>query len=144
MQCAGRSPQTCLKPTTRLHLEIVNCRFTLTEHYACETRIGRTMSSQPLFKTTNGRRADRQPFAAAVQFRSGSRRADVKVLDISAFGARIAGVYMVRCDDQFFLKLPLIEAIPARVIWVDEFDFGCEFVRPLNAAMFEAIVRAIP
>lgn len=102
------------------------------------------MPGQPLIHTEDDRRADRQPFAAVIQFRIGSRRADVKVTDISALGARIAGVYLVHHGDQIFLKLPLIESIPARVAWVDEFEFGCEFVRPLSTVVLDAIVRAIP
>ncbi len=99
------------------------------------------MPGQPLIQNEDDRRADRQPFAAVIQFRSGSRRADVKVTDISALGARIAGVYLVRPDDQIFLKLPMIEPIPARVAWVEEFEFGCEFARPLSAAVLDAIIH---
>ena len=99
------------------------------------------MSSEELSKSINERRVRRQAFDAVVQFRNGSRRADVKVRDVSALGARVSGVYLVHEDDQFFLKLPMIESIAARVVWVEEFEFGCEFVRPLSDVVLEAIVR---
>ena len=47
------------------------------------------MASQPEFESADGRRAERKPFPAIVHFRSGNRRADVEVRDISRFGARI-------------------------------------------------------
>jgi PilZ domain len=89
------------------------------------------------------RKADRVPLSAEVQLRSGTRRAVVKVNNLSATGARIAVAQMLRTDDQIYLKLPGLEAIEARVVWVDSFEAGCEFVRPLHPATFEAVVRAI-
>ncbi len=102
------------------------------------------MPSEELAKTIGERRVNRQAFDAVVQFRSGSRRADVKVLDLSAFGARIAGVFLVREQDQFYLKLPMIESISAQVVWVSDFEFGCEFAHPLSEIMLDAIIRAQP
>lgn len=98
------------------------------------------MPSQLNSSEPAGRRVERRQYDAKVQFRAGTRRADVKVLDISRLGARIAGVFLVHVDDRFFLKLPMIEAIELRVAWVTDFEFGCEFVRPLNELVFEAIV----
>lgn len=97
-------------------------------------------SSQPKFATTGGRRADRYRFDATVQFRSGQRRAAVKVRDISRFGARIAGVYRIHDDDRLFITLPGIAPVEARVAWVSEFEFGCEFLHPLNQAIIDSIV----
>jgi hypothetical protein len=100
------------------------------------------MESVPKFASTGGRRADRVSYQASVQFRSGSRRAEVRVSDISPLGARISGVFLVRQDDRFFLKLGNLEPVEARVAWTSDFEFGCEFVRPLNEAILEAITGA--
>ena len=100
------------------------------------------MSSEPQFQSTGGRRADRFAFAGEVQFRSGSRRANVQILDISTLGARISGVFLVHENDHIFLKLPLIEPIPARVAWVQTFEFGCEFDRPISEVILAAITAA--
>lgn len=100
------------------------------------------MASEPLFKTTGGRRADRTPCRASVQFRSGTRRAAVELHDLSPFGARIGGVFRVHEDDRFFVTLPGIAPIEARVAWVQAFEFGCEFMTPLNPVIFERIAGA--
>ena len=88
------------------------------------------------------RKAERVSLAAEVQLRSGTRKALVKVHNLSTTGARIAVAQMLRADDQVYLKLPGLEPIEARVVWVDSFEAGCQFVRPLHQAMFEAVVRA--
>ena len=100
------------------------------------------MAIEPQFQTTGGRRADRYEFAAEVQFRSGSRRASVQVRDISILGARISGVFLVHENDLIYLKLPMIESIPARVVWADSFEFGCAFERPLSDLVLAAITTA--
>lgn len=100
------------------------------------------MNDMPRFKQTGGRRADRLTFAAEVQFRSGTRRASVKVSDISTLGARVSGVFLVHQGDHIFLKLPMIEPIPARIAWANSFEFGCEFDRPLSEPVLDAITAA--
>ncbi|MCZ8170995.1 MAG: PilZ domain-containing protein [Novosphingobium sp.] len=99
-----------------------------------------TPANQPKFASTGGRRADRRKFDVTVQFRAGQRRATVKVLDISCFGARVAGVYLVHENDRLFITLPGIAPVEARVAWVTEFEFGCEFVQPLNQVILDSIV----
>lgn len=99
------------------------------------------MSQQPAFKNPGGRRTDRHRFAGTVQFRSGSRRAEVQVCDISTLGARISGVFRVREGDQFYLKMEGLELISARVAWVSQLEFGCEFARPLSAVVLDMITR---
>ncbi|MFM5893736.1 MAG: PilZ domain-containing protein [Novosphingobium sp.] len=100
------------------------------------------MSGVPQFQVSGGRRVDRYAFSAEVQFRSGTRRAAVQVRDISSLGARVSGVFRVRVDDHIFLKLPIIEAIPARIAWADSFEFGCEFERPLSDPVLATITAA--
>jgi len=100
------------------------------------------MSEVPQFKVSGGRRVDRCAFEAEVQFRSGTRRANVHVRDISALGARVSGVFLVQEGDHIYLKLPMIEAIPARVAWTDSFEFGCEFDRAINESVLTAITTS--
>ncbi len=88
------------------------------------------------------RQADRVPVSGEVQFRSGARRTLVKINNLSVGGARIAVAHLLREGEQIYLKLPGLEAIEARVIWVNSFEAGCQFARPLHPAMFEAVVRA--
>jgi PilZ domain len=100
------------------------------------------MASQPQSQTSSGRRASRRPFDASVQFRAGTRRAQVQVRNISQLGARIAGVFLVRQDEHFWIKLPNLEPVEARVVWVEDFEFGCEFARPLNEVVLERILSS--
>jgi len=100
------------------------------------------MSGVPQFQVSGGRRVDRYAFSAEVQFRSGTRRAAVQVRDISTLGARVSGVFRVREEDQIYIKLPMIEAIPARIAWANSFEFGCEFERPLSEPVLAAITAA--
>ena len=99
------------------------------------------MASEPHFRNTGGRRSERLSYSAEVQFRSGTRRANVQLRDISKLGARISGVFVVREDDCFFVKLQGMESIEARVVWVEEFEFGCEFIRPLNEQVLENLLH---
>jgi len=87
------------------------------------------------------RSAIRVPFSAAVQFRSGTRRATVRVLDISIKGARVSTVHPMRSGERFYIKLPLIEALEGEVMWCDQFEVGCKFLRPLHPAVLEQILR---
>ena len=100
------------------------------------------MSIEPQFQSPNERRTDRYAFAAEVLFRSGPRRAAVKVRDISTLGARVSGVFLVHEGDLIYLKLPMIELIPARVAWAETFEFGCAFERPLSDVILAAITAS--
>lgn len=99
------------------------------------------MASEPLFQNSGGRRGERLSHGAEVQFRSGTRRANVRLRDISKFGARISGVFLVHVDDRFFIKLADLVSIEARVAWVEEFEFGCEFIGPLDDAVLKNLIQ---
>lgn len=96
------------------------------------------MPSEQAFQSTGGRRSERWAWQADVQFRSGPKRANVKICDISTLGARVQGVFLVREGEHFFIKLPGLDSIEARVAWVTDFEFGCEFLQPLNDAVLNA------
>lgn len=65
----------------------------------------------------------------------------MRVREISTLGARISGVYLARVDDRVFLTLPGLEGIEARVAWVGNFEFGCEFSGPLDPLALESLVQ---
>lgn len=99
------------------------------------------MDGDPVYRPGGGRKIERKHFEAMVQFRVGTKRAAVKLIDLSPYGARVQGVFLVKEGDRFWLKLAALEAIEARVAWVKAFEFGCEFLRPLSPVVFEAITR---
>lgn len=100
------------------------------------------MTSKPQSPQASGRRVDRRSYQAAVQFRAGNRRANVQVQDISELGARVSGVFLAHEGDHFYIRIGTLEAIEARVAWVTDFEFGCEFVRPLSPVILDAIIRS--
>lgn len=95
---------------------------------------------QPQTEQTACRKAERIDVNADVQFRCGSRRAMVKVSNVSITGARISGVFLVRQGDHFYIKFGPLEPIEAIVAWAEDFAFGCKFVHPLHPAVLERIV----
>lgn len=86
------------------------------------------------------RAADRKPFMARVQYRRGIMRAQVEVLDVSVLGAKVECHDILQTGDVVWLTLPGITALESVVAWVDGFKFGCRFVRPLHAAVFDSII----
>lgn len=48
-------------------------------------------------------------------------------------------MFLVHEGDLVYLKLPMIEPVPARVAWAETFEFGCEFERPLSEVILAAI-----
>lgn len=98
-------------------------------------------SAQPEnYRCPTVRAAKRVDFRAVVQFRAGSRRAEVKVLDISVEGARVSAVHSLRVGERLYLKLPRLEPIEGVVAWSKEFELGCRFVTPLHPAVFDMVV----
>lgn len=100
------------------------------------------MSDLKAIRTSSERRSERKAWRAEVLFRRGTRRATVQVSDISRFGARISGVFLVKPGDRFFIRLPGLNSVEARVAWVKDFEFGCEFIQPLHEAVLEARMRS--
>lgn len=98
-------------------------------------------ASRPKLRSLGGRRADRRTFFAEIHFRKGVKRAMVKLRDISELGARVDGVFLVHENDFFYLTLPGLASIEARVVWVDRFEFGCEFIQPLSPVILDSIVN---
>lgn len=98
-------------------------------------------ASRPKFRPLAGRRADRRTYFAEIHFRKGAKRAMVKLRDISELGARVDGVFLVHENDSFFLTLPGLSSIEARVVWVDQFAFGCEFMQPLSPVILDSIIN---
>lgn len=101
-----------------------------------------TMASAHTDKTRQPsvRGANRINFKAVVKFRSGTRRADVQVHDVSIQGVRISVVHSLKVGDRLYIKLPKIESTEAVVAWVKEFELGCKFVQPLHPAVLEMLM----
>ena len=87
------------------------------------------------------RLAERRPLNATVQFRKGTVRTNVQILDISTHGVRIAAIQLLRIGDTCWIRLPQLEPQQAKVMWSDEFVVGCQFMRPLHPSVLENILK---
>lgn len=101
---------------------------------------GRTGSRKSLGKAV--RLAERRALNATVQFRKGTVRTNVKILDISTHGVRIAAIQLLRIGDICWIRLPELEPQQATVVWADEFVVGCKFARPLHPSVLDNILRS--
>lgn len=87
------------------------------------------------------RLVERRPLNATVQFRKGTVRTNVQILDISTHGVRIAAIQLLRIGDTCWIRLPQLEPQQAKVMWSDDFVVGCQFTRPLHPSVLENILK---
>ena len=87
------------------------------------------------------RRSRRALFRAEVDFGHKGRRCKVSILDLSVHGIRIRAIHKLAIGDEFWLKLPGLAPLSARVAWARDFVIGCEFSTALHPAMFEAVLQ---
>jgi hypothetical protein len=90
------------------------------------------------------RQSERRPLSCEIEFR---RRGDVAyrvdLIDMSPEGCRINPPIRLNSGDGAWLKIPGMEAIPARVAWAKEWDAGIEFERPFYPAVFDMVVQRL-
>lgn len=72
--------------------------------------------------------------------RRGAHGVSVQILDLSTHGFRAATHLDLYEGADVWLRLPGLEACPARVAWVKGYLIGCAFERPLHPAVLEMIV----
>ena len=70
---------------------------------------------------------------------AGSARVDIDVVDLSAGGFRFQSFHTFSTGTRVFLSVPTLQALEALVVWRATNDYGCQFVRPIHAAVFETI-----
>ena len=90
-----------------------------------------------------GRRAERRIVNLAASLREeGAAVVDVEVLNLSTDG------FMAKCDlplqagQYAFLKMPGLEAVNSKVVWVEEGKAGFEFTSPLHPATLDQVTTA--
>ncbi|SNS81352.1 PilZ domain-containing protein [Sphingomonas laterariae] len=86
------------------------------------------------------RRSERVRTSLSGGFRErGAQGGTVEVLDLSPEGFRCRWHWTLQPDQAVWLRLPGLEALPARVVWSDDFMVGAAFDQPLHPAIFERI-----
>ncbi len=87
------------------------------------------------------RHADRVVVAVKVKVRQrGAKGMAVVMEDVSCLGCRVEWPHLVAKGDRVWISFPGLEAIPALVIWTENFRIGCRFEIPLHAAVFRSLV----
>ena len=88
------------------------------------------------------RNAERVPIAMTAALRQrGAAQVSVGILDLSTHGFRIDTHLNMPVGTAIWLRLPSLEAVPAKIVWVHGHCAGCAFDRPLHPAVLEMIVR---
>lgn len=66
------------------------------------------------------------------------------VLDLSIAGCMIDRCAMTfRAGERLLMRLPGLEYIPAKILWVEGDRVGMEFERPLHDAVLEHLLKAV-
>lgn len=88
------------------------------------------------------RRAERAGVAVGAGLRQrGAHAVTVQVLDLSTTGFRAATHLQLLEGSDVWLKMPGLESLHARVVWMRGHLLGCEFVRPLHPAVMAMLVK---
>jgi hypothetical protein len=87
------------------------------------------------------RKAERQSCQIGAGLRQrGASGVAVQIIDLSTHGFRAATHLDLQKGSDVWLKLPGLEALHARVAWMDGYLIGCEFLRPLHPAVLQMMV----
>lgn len=78
--------------------------------------------------------------ADVVLRRSGQNNYRVRVFDISPHGCKVEFVERPKLDERAWVKFDGLEALEALVCWVNGFDAGMEFEKPIHPAVFELLL----
>lgn len=96
---------------------------------------------QPAPRAPVPRKGARLALEAEVTIRrSGHGSFRVRVYDASPHGCKIAFVERPRIDDRLWVKFDGLEALQGLVCWVDGFNGGVEFEKPIHPAVFESLI----
>ena len=88
------------------------------------------------------RRDPRTSVALTCQLRIGSGPwRPGSLVDLSCTGFRIAWMPSCSPGKQLWVRLPGLEAMPAKICWHDLRGVGCQFDRPLSAAVVDHLTR---
>lgn len=88
--------------------------------------------------TVERRLSSRTPVAVQAGFRkSGLDAAKAEVSNLSRTGCKVDSAINLREKMQVWIKFPGLQAMPAKVVWVNGFEAGCEFSSPFYEPVLE-------
>uniref|UniRef100_UPI003C2C9995 PilZ domain-containing protein n=1 Tax=Altererythrobacter segetis TaxID=1104773 RepID=UPI003C2C9995 len=90
-----------------------------------------------------GRRAQtRRIVDLRAQVRCGSETwRPIRVVDLSSTGFRLSWLPSCSTDCRIWLRIEGLEPLPATIRWKNNGGVGCEFIRPLSAAVLDHLSR---
>lgn len=75
--------------------------------------------------------------------RHGRQHYEARLFDLTPKGCRVEFVERPKCGETVWAKLDTFDSIEAVVRWVDGFDGGLEFVRPIYPAVFDLLLTRL-
>lgn len=90
----------------------------------------------------HGRQAERAKADMEAGLRQrGAGAVSIKIVDLSTTGFRASTHLELMPGTEVWLKLPGLESLPSKVVWMDGYLVGCQFARPLHPAVLANILR---
>lgn len=90
------------------------------------------------------RKSERVECSAEVTLRRpGVKAYRVQLLDLSPYGCKAEFVERPQVGELVWLKFESLEALEAIVCWLDGFEVGLEFRRPIHEAVFASLVSRL-
>jgi len=90
-----------------------------------------------------GRRTERREVVLGAGLRQrGAHAVTVQIVDLSTTGFRAATHLNMIPGADVWIKLPGLESLHARVVWMRGHLMGCEFMRPLHPAVLDMVARS--
>ena len=91
---------------------------------------------------TDARLAHRVQFdvAEAKLRQQGARGIVIPIRDLSRTGFRAEWPHVVAVRQMFWLTLPDLTPLVASAVWTRNFELGCRFERPIDPAVFRALL----
>jgi len=87
------------------------------------------------------RHADRVDLAVKVKVRQRRAKGIAVVMeDVSCLGSQVEWPHLVAKGDFVWISFLGLEAIPALIVWTENFKIGCRFEIPLHIAEFRSLV----
>ena len=100
------------------------------------------MPNPAILSIRGSRQAERVQISSLAVCRRGDLREEAQLLDLSITGVRLRTFSRPGVGQRIWIRLPLLEAIEAIVVWKRDNEAGCEFAVPLHPAVFDVVRRA--